>query len=531
MGRKKRMKMKAGKMDRTSPKEVKVAVIWTRVSTKEQADHNMSLETQEKACLEYAKRNNIEVDKIMGQTNESAKTEGKLYQEMITYVSMHRSINIILVYSYDRFSRAGAEAIVTKAYLKSKGITVVSVTQPIDSDSKAGEFMENMIFLFNQFENNLRKEKCTAGMTECLERGEWFSRPPIGYQIDRSTKEKHRLVIDEKGVLIGKAFHWKANENVSDTEILRRLRLEGWEVQKQKLSEIFHNPFYCGKIRHHLLGDRIVQGVHPPIVDEHTFNVVNGIETHNGYAHADVTPEVPLKRHVICPVCGKHMTGYEVKAKHIWYYKCNTKGCKCNKSAKVMHQKYIELLARYQVPEDVREILKNVVESRARSFLVSMTDRLMDLRRRKGILMGEKNDVMLRFGKGIIPGDVYDVTRRNLDAQIDEIDAEINDLAEKNSNLEIDVAEAILTACKLGDLWKNGDFDLRQRIQKMVSPKGLNWDRENENYRTISENEALRVFRLFSESYKKEDKEKTGKSFDFSGLVAEAGLEPTTSGL
>ena len=53
----------------------------------------------------------------------------------------------------------------------------------------------------------------------------------------------------------------------------------------------------------------------------------------------------------------------------------------------------------------------------------------------------------------------------------------------------------------------------------MVSPKGLNWDRENENYRTISENEALRVFRLFSESYEEDGKEKTGKSFDFSGLV------------
>ena len=196
-----------------------------------------------------------------------------------------------------------------------------------------------------------------------------------------------------------------------------------------------------------------------------------------------------------------------------------------------MHQKYVELLSRYQVPEDVRDVIKNVVESRAKEFLVSMTDRIMDLRRRRGILTTEKNDVMLRFGKRIIPGDVYDVTRRNLDAQIDEIDAELNDLAEKNSNLEIDIAEAILTACKLGDLWKNGDFEMRQKIQKMVSPKGLNWDRENENYRTISENEALRVFRLLSESYEKADKEKTGKSCDFSGLVAEAGLEPTTSGL
>ena len=101
----------------------------------------------------------------------------------------------------------------------------------------------------------------------------------------------------------------------------------------------------------------------------------------------------------------------------------------------------------------------------------------------------------------------------------------------KNSGGSITCGKGGSIWCGFSNLWKNGDFDLRQRIQKMVSPKGLNWDRENENYRTISENEALRVFRLFSESYKSEDKEKTGKTCDFSGLVAEAGLEPTTSGL
>ncbi len=115
----------------------------------------------------------------MGRTNESAKEEGKLYEEMITYVSMNKRINVILVYSYDRFSRAGAEAIVTKAYLKTKGIYVISVTQPIDSDNMAGEFMENMLFLFNQFENNLRKQKCTAGMLKCLEKD---GETPIRYQ-------------------------------------------------------------------------------------------------------------------------------------------------------------------------------------------------------------------------------------------------------------------------------------------------------------------------------------------------------------
>ena len=91
-----------GLNDRTTPEGKRVCVIWTRVSTKEQADNNLSLETQEKTCLEYAKRNNIEVVKVMGQKNESAKTEGKGYNEMISYVAHNKNINIILVYSYDR---------------------------------------------------------------------------------------------------------------------------------------------------------------------------------------------------------------------------------------------------------------------------------------------------------------------------------------------------------------------------------------------------------------------------------------------
>ena len=36
-------------------------VIYTRVSTKEQADTNQSLETQKKYCIQYAEKNNLNV--------------------------------------------------------------------------------------------------------------------------------------------------------------------------------------------------------------------------------------------------------------------------------------------------------------------------------------------------------------------------------------------------------------------------------------------------------------------------------------
>lgn len=96
-----------------------------------------------KSCYSYKK--------YYGGTNESAKVEGKLYREMIAEVARDKEINIILVYSFDRFSRAGYEAMMTKAYLKAKGIYVVSATQATDPDSAAGGFMEDVIFLLGDF--------------------------------------------------------------------------------------------------------------------------------------------------------------------------------------------------------------------------------------------------------------------------------------------------------------------------------------------------------------------------------------------
>ena len=66
----------------------------------------------------------------------------------------------------------------------------------------------------------------------------------------------------------------------------------------------------------------------------------------------------------------------------------------------------------------------------------------------------------------------------------------------------------------------------------MVFPDGLIWDKENDKPRTIRENTALMYIRLIAKHLQEgTEQEKTGKSFDFPALVAEAGLEPATSGL
>jgi site-specific DNA recombinase len=64
-----------GKASDNTKQRGRNAVIYTRVSTKEQADTNQSLETQKKYCLQYALKHELNVLGFFGGTYESAKTD------------------------------------------------------------------------------------------------------------------------------------------------------------------------------------------------------------------------------------------------------------------------------------------------------------------------------------------------------------------------------------------------------------------------------------------------------------------------
>ena len=134
-------KIKQTKVTKFSELENKVAALWTRVSTERQEENNCSLETQERICREYAAKHGITIKKQYGGTHESAKTEGQLYRKMITEVAADRDINLILVSSFNRISRNWIEVIKTLLNLKSKGIYVISATQPTEPNSSLFEII------------------------------------------------------------------------------------------------------------------------------------------------------------------------------------------------------------------------------------------------------------------------------------------------------------------------------------------------------------------------------------------------------
>src|SRR5690242_14462409 len=130
----------------------KGAIIYTRVSSKEQAENNLSLDFQRKTIEDYAQKQGLPILGYFGGTYESAKTDGrKEFLRMLDFIKKYKGkVSHILVYTLDRFSRTGGGAIKLAQDLREKyGVTVFAVTQPTDTSNPSGVLHQNIQLLFS----------------------------------------------------------------------------------------------------------------------------------------------------------------------------------------------------------------------------------------------------------------------------------------------------------------------------------------------------------------------------------------------
>ncbi|WP_407937411.1 recombinase family protein [Mucilaginibacter oryzae] len=513
-------------------------VIYTRVSSKEQADKNLSLETQQKACNLYAQKHGYNILEHFGGTYESAQTdERKEFTAMISYVKRSKSkVSYILVYSLERFSRNDNSIWLTNQ-LRALGIEIVSVTQPIDTSNPSGQLQQKMLFLFGEFDNQLRKQKCVAGMKEMLLRGYWPAHPPMGYDTMRSHGEQ-KIFINEKGQLIRQAFHWKAHEGLSNEQIRMRLGRMGLRIHKQRLTEIFRNPFYCGLLTHNMLDGQVVEGKHEKMISKTLFLQVNDlIAKHTqGYRVVEENDALPLKRFLHCANCGKMLRGYEVKKKGIHYYKCCTQGCNNNKNANQLNDRFASVLDYFNLDytSDVMERFIDQMDATYNQMTRDNTDERQLARKRLDEIDKKLDRYEERFMDEEITKEQYKKFGEKLVAEKQEIEKALNMATGQKSNLEKYMGLAINFASKLRFSWVNGDYTLKQNIQFLLFPKGISYDRSTDKCRTTQINSVFLYIAYLQQIISKKRRGIPELNLDYaslSSLVAGAGLEPTTFGL
>ncbi|MFZ7144335.1 MAG: recombinase family protein [Bacteroidota bacterium] len=510
----------------------KYCVVYTRVSSKEQTE-NHSLEWQKKFCTEYAEKNGLSILGFFGGTYESAKNdERKEFNRMMRQLNQYKEkVSYILVYSLDRFSRSGENAIYISSELKKKGIHVMSVTQPIDVSTNAGTLHQNIQFIFSKFDNDQRRQKSVDGMREKLKRGEWLGQVPTGYMIDRTHGGREQIIIfNEKSKLIKKAFYWRL-EGITLPEILKRLSAHGLKMPLQTLSDVLRNPFYCGFVSHSFLNGELVKGKHPALITEQTFLQVNNIPTHDGYQVSVDNINMPLKKFVRCAHCGTTMGGYLVHKKNLFYYKCNKRLCKNNRGAQQMHDKFMDLLTGLQIKPEYIEPAKRQLEYTYQNLTDNTASTIRILNNKRSEVSAKLDTVVERFATGEIDKNVYDKVAGKLEAEKAQIDEEMEKTQIRVSNPKKVIEYVTLLISKLASTWSSSNYHQKLTLQRIVFPDGLRYDRKNDMYLTPRVNRTFELISLLSGNYKNE-KSRIDSFFDNqSGLVAGAGLEPTAFGL
>ena len=509
-------------------------VIYTRVSSKEQSE-NLSLSTQLKACNHYAERANYNVVAKFGGTYESAETdERKEFSAMITYVRKSKEkISYILVYSLERFSR-NDNSIWLSGELRKLGIEIVSVTQPIDTSNASGQMQQKMLFLFGEFDNQLRKQKCMAGIKDMLLGGDWPTMPPLGYSIVRRDG-KRSIVVNEKGKLLKLAFEWKADLSVTNEEIRLRLDKRGLKLNHQRISEIFRNPFYCGLMAHNMLEGKVVPGNHEKLISKTIFLKVNGLLDKNtqGYTINEENEAIPLKRFLLCDHCEKPLRGYMVRKKGIYYYKCNTVGCGNNKNARELNHRFRNILQAMNLdgPEELREVIKANAIITFNKMTKGDEDACQLLRIEYKKVTDKIERLEERYVEEEITSEMFNKFIVKYSAEKEDLEGKINALPKEVSNLDQCVEMTMDFATKMASRWDSADYLTKQEIQYLVFPDGIKYNRKNDNCRTTRINSFFLYAAYLQQLMTKKKRgipELSLNYASFADLVASTGIEPVS---
>jgi site-specific DNA recombinase len=509
------------------------AVIYTRVSTKEQAESNNSLDTQEKYCIEFARKNGYKVIKHFGGTYESAKTdERKEFKMMLDFVKKSKDkINVIIVYSVDRFSRSGINAAYIAKELRETDVHIMACTQPVDTSTSGGKLQQNIQFIFSEYDNDVRREKCVSGMREFLKQGYRAGRAPFGYKHELTT-ERQKIVIDEvKGEIISKAFELRAL-GASIEDVSAQCRAMGHYIDPKRLSEMLRNVFYCGYIQNRIIGDELVKGKHEPLVSEALFMKINGqdILYPQNFESRPTDEQFPLKRFMTCAKCGVKWVGYTVKGKKATYYKCNTKGCKCNRNAQKIHDDFRAYLSDYMIDEKYAEPLKVQLSMTFKSMNAGNESVKAQISKQLQEVKGNIDTVEERFALGKIGDDIYQKVKGKYQDEYRAINNELRKVDLQLSNLDKFVNYSIKLSCNLSIMWGFGDFNLKQGVQNLLFPQGVSYEYQNSTYRTCRSNSVFTSIAGLSRLLEQKESGFLALNDEKSASVVWGGIEPPTQG-
>ncbi len=299
------------------------AVIYTRVSSREQQQEGFSLGAQSKLLREYADRSAFEIVKSFEDVETAKATGRKQFTEMVNWLKNNRSCRTLIVEKTDRLYRNFRDAVTLEdldieIHFVKEGSTVSK-----DSRSQTRLIQGIHLVLARNYSENLREE-VKKGMREKAAQGFFPGLAPFGY---RNNKAERTIEIDPvDSAIVTRMFELYATGAHSLTTLAKAIRIEtGKKISRGNVWLILKNLFYVGTFQ---WGGQSFAGKHDLFLAPRLFQDVQSVLAGQNRPRYSTKREVAFRGLMHCAYDGCTLTGDVQKVKYV-YYRCTGYRGKC----------------------------------------------------------------------------------------------------------------------------------------------------------------------------------------------------------
>ena len=315
-----------------SSEEKKIAGIYIRVSTEDQAREGFSLGEQEEKLRQLCKYKGFEVFKVYKDAGISAKNmkNRPQFQQMIEDMK-NGLINYIVAYKLDRVTRSVRDLEVLISTLEKYQCYLICDRDDVNTSTANGRFFVRMLTVLSQLEIEIVSERTKFGLNGAIKAGHIPGKCPLGYyrapdktlKIDNTTKDIVLRIFEL--YLEGKSYQTIAN-------ILNQEKVLYPQVKKwidSSVNRIINNKIYMGDYERYKNDNdketEIYMDVVPPIITRAMWEEVQNQKETNQRAYCRNRVYIFFQK-LVCPTCGHIMTckGTGGKKSKYMYYYCDT---------------------------------------------------------------------------------------------------------------------------------------------------------------------------------------------------------------
>jgi DNA invertase Pin-like site-specific DNA recombinase len=484
---------------------MKVADLYIRVSTDEQADKGYSQRNQEEVLRRYCDLNSITVRKVIFE-DHSAKTFNRpAWASFLKGLYRQKGqTDLVLFTKWDRFSRNAADAYQMINTLRKLGIEPQAIEQPLDLIIPENKMMLAFYLAAPEVENDRRALNVLHGMRRAKKEGRWMGSAPVGY-INRISEDGRKYIAPKapESSIMQWVFDQLAIGILNTEQIWKEARNKGLKCSKNNFWVAIRNPVYCGKIfipKYKEEESRFVQGQHEPLIPEALFyeaqEVVDG-KRKKQRTKILVDDQIPLRGFLICPRCGLLLTGSGSKGRkyRYYYYHCNST-CGARYRADKTNMEFQKELKKYIPHPAATELYKKVI-------LEAYYSLGKDQKQNKKAIIAQLAELNTRIIKGrelLLSGDIdgadFKTIKSDCENQIMTLEVKLNAIEDEKADIAPTLNKAVDRLAQLDSIYENASTIRKRQIIGSMFPEKITFD--GQNFRTAKLNEAVSLYTVWT---------------------------------